>query len=157
VSPKRTPVDALREARRRDSLAKRTRVLAIVDEMKSQDERITFLGVARAAGVSSWLVYAAGVREHIEAAREDQAARMARKQHSGATASSASPTADQVSAAELAVRIEELTTRFHEWDAKLDAARASVARLEAQLEQTLDQIAGLRTALRQMTRQQNTG
>jgi len=33
-------------------------------------ETITFPAVARAAGVSTWLVYAKGVREHIEAARD---------------------------------------------------------------------------------------
>jgi hypothetical protein len=36
-------------------------------------ETITFPAVARAAGVSTWLVYAKGVREHIEAARGRQA------------------------------------------------------------------------------------
>ena len=37
--------------------------------MKAEDEPITLLGVAKSAGVSNWLVYAEGVREHIEAAR----------------------------------------------------------------------------------------
>ncbi|MFD0443921.1 hypothetical protein ACFQ10_17980 [Streptomyces indonesiensis] len=73
MTAKRTPADVLREARKQDSLAKRTRVLAVVDEMKAKGEPITFLGVAKAAGVSNWLVYAEGVREHIEAARKSQA------------------------------------------------------------------------------------
>jgi len=37
--------------------------------MKAEDDPITLLGAAKSAGVSNWLVYAEGVREHIEAAR----------------------------------------------------------------------------------------
>jgi hypothetical protein len=49
-----------------------------VDEMKSRGDPITFLGVAKAARVSNWLVYAEGVREHIEAARKSQTTTKAR-------------------------------------------------------------------------------
>jgi hypothetical protein len=38
----------------------------------TKGQPITFLGVAGAAGVSNWLVYAKGVREHIETARKGQ-------------------------------------------------------------------------------------
>lgn len=65
-------------------------VLAVIDEMKAQEEPITLLGVARAARVSNWLVYAEGVREHVEAARKGQAGRKAREQRAGTTASAAS-------------------------------------------------------------------
>jgi len=68
MTAKRRPADALREARKRDSLAKRTRVFQVVDDLKATGEPITFLGVAKAARVSNWLVYAEGVREHIDAA-----------------------------------------------------------------------------------------
>ncbi|CNE69543.1 Uncharacterised protein [Mycobacterium tuberculosis] len=187
MSMKRTPADVLREARKKDSVAKRARVLAVVDEMKTRDEPITFLGVARAAGVSNWLVYAPGVREHIEAARKGQTARKTREQHSGASASSASLTTDlelaraelrrvrderdrlqakvqrglgrqveQVSTAELAARIKELTTRLDQRDNQIATAMAENTRLTTRLEAALDDIAGLRSALRQMTRQQNT-
>ena len=53
MTGKRTPADVLREARKSDSVAKRSRVLAVIDEMKARDEPITFLGVARAARVSN--------------------------------------------------------------------------------------------------------
>lgn len=89
MTAKRLPADVLREARERDSLAKRARVLAVVDELKASGEPITFLGVARAAGVSNWLVYAKGVREHIEAARTSQHAVQRRNRQSGASASAA--------------------------------------------------------------------
>jgi chromosome segregation ATPase len=58
--------------------------------MRATGEPITFLGVARAAGVSNWLVYAMGVREHIEAARKGQLGTQRRERKSGASASAAS-------------------------------------------------------------------
>jgi hypothetical protein len=62
--------------------------------MKATGEPITFLGVARAAGVSNWLVYAAGVREHIEAARKGHQGIQRRERRSGASASAASLAVD---------------------------------------------------------------
>lgn len=94
MTAKRTPADVLREARKQDSLAKRAKVLAVVEDMKAQGEPITFLGVARNAGVSNWLVYAEGVREHIEAARKGQAGTRSRQRSEGATASTASLATD---------------------------------------------------------------
>jgi hypothetical protein len=90
VTGKRRPADVLVEARKRDSVAKRAKVLAAVDDMKATGEPITFLGVARAAGVSNWLVYAAGMREHIEAARRGQLGAQRRERRCGASASAAS-------------------------------------------------------------------
>jgi chromosome segregation ATPase len=177
----------LRESRKKDSLTKRGKVLAVIEEMKAHDEPITFLGVARAAGVSNWLVYAEGVREHIEAARKGQAGRKAREQRAGATASAASLATDlefaraelrqvrqerdrlkakvqrglghqvtQAGTSELAARIKELLARLERQEAELEAARADAARAAAERDDALDEVAGLRTALRQMTRQRNT-
>jgi chromosome segregation ATPase len=186
VTGKRTPADVLREARKSDSVAKRSRVLAVIDEMKARDEPITFLGVARAARVSNWLVYAEGVREHVEAARRGQAGRQARSQQAGTTASAASLATDleitraelrrtrderdrlkdkvqrglghqvaQAGTTELAARIKDLTARLGQQDAELAQARAQIAGLTSERDAALDEIAGLRTALRQMTRQQS--
>lgn len=90
MTAKRRPAGVLREASRRDSLAKRARVFAVVDDLKASVEPITFLGVAKTARVSNWLVYAAGVREHIEAARKNQQGLQRRQRESGTTASAAS-------------------------------------------------------------------
>lgn len=187
MTGQRTSADVLREARKKDSLAKRSRVLAVVEEMKTRDEPITFLGVARAARVSNWLVYARGVREHIEAARKGQAGRKAREQRAGAAVSSESLATDlelaraelrrvrderdrlkakvqrglghqvsQAGTAELAARIKDLTARLERHDAELTQARAESVRLTSERDTALDEVAGLRVALRQMTRQQNT-
>ena len=87
---KRTPADVLREARRTDSERKRNNVFRTVDQMKHDGVDITFAAVARTAKVSSWLVYADGVREYIEAARKSQATAPAKAQPVGRSASEAS-------------------------------------------------------------------
>ncbi|MEV8548165.1 DUF6262 family protein [Streptomyces sp. NPDC051572] len=86
----RTPAQVLQEARRRDSREKRSRVVAVVDKMLNQGDEITFANVAKTAKVSTWLVYASGVREHIDKARRQQATRPARDQDHGLTAGAAS-------------------------------------------------------------------
>lgn len=64
---------ALKAARTRDSELKRQRTLAALEAMEASGASITFTAVANAAGVSTWLVYAPGIREHIDAARARQA------------------------------------------------------------------------------------
>ena len=89
-APKRTPADVLREARRNESTRKRNHVFLTVDAMKRDGTEITFAAVARTAKVSNWLVYADGVRQYIEAAREAQAAQPAQAERVGRTATDAS-------------------------------------------------------------------
>lgn len=69
---KGTPAEVLRQARRRDSDRKRSAVFKTVDMMRRQGTPITFSGVASSAKVSRWLVYADGVRDYIESARQQQ-------------------------------------------------------------------------------------
>lgn len=64
---------ALKAARAKDSELKRRRALAALEAMEASGASITFTAVANAAGVSTWLVYAPGIREHIDAARGRQA------------------------------------------------------------------------------------
>lgn len=59
-------------ARRAEATLKRARVAAALEEMAADGTPITFAGVARAAEVSTWLVYAPGVRQDVEAARTRQ-------------------------------------------------------------------------------------
>jgi chromosome segregation ATPase len=62
----------------------------------------------------------------------------------------------QAGTAELAARIKDLTARLERQDAELTQARAQITGLTSEREAALDDIAGLRIALRQMTREQNT-
>jgi len=64
---------ALKAARTKDSELKRRRTLAALEALEASAESITFTAVAKAAGVSTWLVYAEGIREHIDAARRREA------------------------------------------------------------------------------------
>jgi hypothetical protein len=63
---------ALKAARAKDSNDKRRRVLQTVKAMESAGQPITASAVATTAGVSTWLVYADGIREHLDAARARQ-------------------------------------------------------------------------------------
>lgn len=90
----RSPADVLRESRAARSLAKRRAVFRAVDEMRREGTEITFAAVARAANVSAWLVYADGMREHIDDARTAQAAEPANEERVGRNASSASLNTD---------------------------------------------------------------
>ncbi|MBC9723979.1 DUF6262 family protein [Streptomyces sp. TRM68367] len=138
----RTPGEVLREARRKDSRAKRAKVVAVVDAMLTSGDLITFTGVARAAGVSSWLVYADGVREHIEAART-------RQQRQAARATQAHP---PVGAASLQTELELTRADNARLRAELSQARAAVQR---QLGHQLDQLgsADLTARVEELTRQ----
>ncbi|MFJ6605032.1 DUF6262 family protein [Streptomyces lydicus] len=71
----RTPAVVLAECRRQTSLLKRQRVLDTIRTMLDNGESISFPAIARAARVSTCLVHAEGVREHVQAAiqRQEQA------------------------------------------------------------------------------------
>jgi len=70
-TPDRTA--GLRAARARDSADKRRRARAAIQTLETAGTPITVSAVATAAGVSTWLLYTAGLREHLDAARRRQA------------------------------------------------------------------------------------
>lgn len=122
--------DALRAARRKDSQDKRARVLEVVAGMQRDGTTITFASVARAAGVSTWLVYADGVREHINAARQHQA------EHGTGTPETVVPRQGNVSAASLRTDLALARQQVKELRADRDQL---LARLRLQLGAELDQ------------------
>ncbi|PKV78321.1 DUF6262 family protein [Nocardia fluminea] len=141
----RTPAQVLQEARERGSRDKRSRVLAVVDDMITRNHQITFAGVARAAAVSNWLVYAPGIREHIDQARARQQARPRHDRESGATASPEGLRTDLALARAEIVRLR----------AERDQLKATVQR---QLGQQLDQLhtTDLITRIDELTEQNKT-
>ncbi|MFF7199210.1 MULTISPECIES: DUF6262 family protein [unclassified Streptomyces] len=90
----RTPAEVLKAARQRDSADKRGRVLKAVQDMLRDKRPVTFAAVAREAGVSSWLVYAPGLRERIDQARARQGAQGHQDQQSGRKVSTTSEQTD---------------------------------------------------------------
>jgi chromosome segregation ATPase len=75
-TPDRTA--GLRAARAKDSQDKRRRALAAIRTLAATGTPITAAAVAEAAGVSTWLLYTEGVREHLDAARRQAATNPAR-------------------------------------------------------------------------------
>lgn len=73
MSANEARVAKLTAARKQDSQDKRRRVQEAVDALERAGVAITFAGVAKTARVSTWLVYADGVRQHIDAGRTRQA------------------------------------------------------------------------------------
>jgi hypothetical protein len=182
----RTPAQVLREARQKDSRDKRARVLSAVDQFLADNEPITFTGVARAANVSHWLVYAPGMREHIDSARH----RQTRAAASDARAAVITPAGwkveqqllqqdnrrlreeadrlktavrrnlgqqlDRYGAAELGTRVDELTALNQRLQQDLETAQALIADLTGQLNEAHDDLAAARTSIRQLIRAENT-
>lgn len=142
MTAKRTPGEVLTASRRKDSRQKRARVLAVVDEMAARGDAVTFAAVAKTAGVSNWLVYAEGVREHIEAARKKQEAEPRRQARVGLASSPAS----------LATDLELSRQQVAALRAERDQLKAA---LQRQLGQQLDQIgtADLAARIEELTRQ----
>jgi len=68
-----TRSQAMLAARAKASHDKRQRALAAVQALEAAGTPVTATAVATAAGVSTWLAYADGIREHVEAARHRQA------------------------------------------------------------------------------------
>jgi chromosome segregation ATPase len=120
---------ALRVARAKDSELKRRRALAALEALEASGASITFTAVAKAAGVSTWLVYAEGIREHIDAARHRQA-------HHGA-APAPSPSAKRTTTSDslrtdLAIAQEQIKTLRAERDKLQQRLRLQLgAELEA--------------------------
>lgn len=182
---KRIPAEVLAEARRRDSQVKRTRVLTVVDAMSARGEPVTFAAVAKAAGVSNWLVYAEGVREHIQAARDRQPGRdqpgraspagaeglktnleLARQEISslraerdklkGVVQRQLGQQLDHVATSDLITRVNELTRQNEKLIAERDALERENKELEAKLTETEEDLAVSRTSLRRMIHAENT-
>ena len=63
---------ALTACRRADSKAKREEVRRVIAQQQANGIRVTYAGVARAAGVSLWLVKADGVRQLADTAIQQQ-------------------------------------------------------------------------------------
>lgn len=109
----RRPADVLAEARRAESLRKRQAVLDAVQSMLADGERVTFSAIARKAGVSTWLVYAQGVREHIEEAIRNQEHEPVAARSDGRQASTASLKSDLAMARAEIAALREERDRLH--------------------------------------------
>ena len=62
----------LRAARAKDSADKRRRARDAINALETAGTPVTSAAVAKAAAVSTWLLYTDGLREHLDAARRRQ-------------------------------------------------------------------------------------
>jgi len=171
-------------ARRQDSQAKRTRVLTTLKRMLDDGTPVTFASVARHAAVSTWLVYAPGIREAVAEAQARQhshntpsaparqdtrglAADLAlahaeitrlRAEHAGhqqQLRKALGTRLDNLAKADLLTRVGELTSHNSELAALLAAARTDNDHLRGRISELEDDLAAARTGLRRMIRTEN--
>jgi chromosome segregation ATPase len=172
-------------ARRRDSDTKRARVQTTLQQMLREGTPITFAAVARHAKVSSWLVYAPGIRETIGDARtrqqktqgtpepqptssirdlqtdlalahaEIKRLRTERAQHHHQLQLALGARMDTLAKADLLARIEELTRTNTELTAAAAQHRSDNQTLKARVTNLEDDLAAARTSLRRMIRANN--
>jgi hypothetical protein len=177
---RRRPADVLKAARQRASQDKRAQVTRAIAAVLTENELITFTKVARRAHVSTWLVYAPGMREQIDAAITQQ------RQHSNSGAADHGPAPVSVRTdlelarqevkklrhdrdalraqmqGLLSQQLTNLTTaplveRINKLTSELTETRSANQALTARIEELEDELAGARAALRQMIKEASTG
>jgi hypothetical protein len=147
---------ALKAARATDSKLKRRRALAALEALEASGAAMTFTAVAKAAGVSTWLVYAGGIREHIDAARHRQSNHHRRTDTP--TASSTQPATLASLRADLAIAREQIKTLRTERDKLQQRLRLQLgAELEAPDRAHLTaRVADLETVNRQLVAERDS-
>jgi uncharacterized small protein (DUF1192 family) len=179
-------IQALHDARRRDSESKRTHVRNTVESMVLAGDTVTFASVARRARVSTWLVYADGVREHIQSAMRQQAEEPIPTMNSGTIGAASLRTdlslareeikrlradneklrrnaqrllgqqLDQVSVTELIARVDTLVNENRRLTGEIKQTRTENTALRSRLIELEEDVTAARTALRRMIREQTT-
>lgn len=171
-------------ARRRDSQTKRASVLSTVEQMLGEGTPVTFASVARRARVSTWLVYAPGIRDAIEEARTRQHTHRASEQHTQASTCgletdlalaraeikrlraerdqqqqqlrhALGARLDNIAKAGLVARIEELTRTNSGLAATAASQQAENEALRTRITELEDDLTAARTSLRRMIRAEN--
>jgi hypothetical protein len=142
---------ALKAVRAKESNDKRRRVLQTMKAMETTGQPITAAAVAAAASVSTWLVYADGIREHLDAARTRQ-----RQAVDDALPTAATPTGHQpVTPAGLRTDLAVARHEIHRLRTDLDKLRGRLRlQLGAEIEQPdraelIARVAALEAANRQ--------
>lgn len=184
MNPRGNP-HTLAQARRRASLDKRQRALTALTTLEQQGKKITHAAVARTAGVSTWLTYTEGIREHIEAAQQRQhptapspdrirsttatlrtelklarqeirTLREDRDRMRKAIQHQLGQQLDALDAGHLTERVDELTRTNQRLEDSLQQATDENHRLHALVGTLETDLAAARTSLRRMIREENT-
>jgi len=183
TAPRRS--EAMIDARRRDSAAKRARVLAAVERMLGDGTPITVAAVARTAQVSTWLAYTPGIREAITEHRTRQLQqagagqqqdcggrglrtdlalaraeitrlRAERDQQHQQLRLALGARLDNLTKADLLTRLDELTAANTELTQQAAQLQADNGALHTRIRELEDDLAAARTSLRNMIRAENS-
>ena len=169
---------AMLAARAKASHDKRQRALAAVRDLEAAGTPVTATAVATAAGVSTWLVYAEGVRDHLQAAQRRQADRepgpsTAAPPDRGQPVSHASLRTGMAVArdeirrlrteqdklrpdrAELIARVASLQAASRQLAAERDARAAEANHAQRRIRELEDELTAARESLRRAIRQAN--
>ncbi|MYV40195.1 hypothetical protein GT030_15320 [Streptomyces sp. SID1328] len=153
--------------------------------MEQQGKKITHTAVARTAGVSTWLTYAEGIREHIEAAQQRQHPTTPSPAHTRSTTATLrtelelarqeirtlredrdrmrqaiqhqlGQQLDALDTGHLTERVDELTRNNQRLEDSLQQVTDDNHRLHARVGTLETDLAAARTSLRRMIREENT-
>jgi hypothetical protein len=142
---------AMLAARAKDSQDKRQRALAALRSLEAAGTPVSATAVAAAAGVSTWLTYADGVREHVEAARQRQA-----EHGPGPAPAAPAPCGEPVTGASLRTDLAVARAEIRRLRAETDTLRARLRlQLGAEIEgperaELITRVATLESASRQL-------
>lgn len=167
-------------ARRADSLTKRARVLAAIDQLVAEATPITVAAVARRARVSTWLVYNPELRQAVTAAQARRPDKTGGAPAAAATATdlalaraeitrlraerdrqehqlrrSLGARVESLAKADLVERVDELTRHNRQLASQLSVANAEGRQLQARIAELEDDLTAARTSLRRVIRAEN--
>ncbi len=147
-----TRTKAMLTARAKDSHDKRQRALAAVQALEAAGTPVTVTAVAAAARVSTWLVYADGIREHVQAARHRQAKRGEPGPGHAAPPAPAEPVSQQSLRTDLTIARDEIRRLRAERDKLLSRFRLQLGAEieEPERAELIARVAILETAGRQL-------
>ncbi|MEV4451447.1 DUF6262 family protein [Streptomyces mirabilis] len=184
MNPRGNP-HTLAQARCHASLDKRQRALTALTTLEQQGKKITHAAVARTAGVSTWLTYTEGIREHIEAAQQRQhptipppaqtrsttatlrtelelarqeirSLRQDRERMRQVIQHQLGQQLDALDTRHLTERVDELTRTNQRLEDSLQQATDDNHQLHARVTTLETDLAAARTSLRRMIREENT-
>lgn len=174
-APDRTA--GLRAARAKDSQDKRRRALAALHALETAGTPITAAAVAQAAGVSTWLLYTHGIREHLDAARHRQtqtshaSPSAPPNEQTAATAVSLRTEHDKLrqrlrlrlgaeidgpDRAELLTRLADLESQVQRLLAERDARTTETNHAQRRIHELEDDLSAARESLRRVIKEHNT-
>jgi hypothetical protein len=146
---------ALKAARAKDSELKRRRALAALEALEATGASITFTAVAKAAGVSTWLVYAEGIRDLAIARDQIKTLRAERDKLQQRLRLQLGAELEAPDRAHLTARVADLETINRRLVAERDARAIEADTADRRVAELEDELSAARESLRRVIKSQN--